>query len=331
MAASDDKALDLIPTPPRGEETPISWLREKANTIISKIWTTLHYLEGRNGKLTIRDEVGVKGGLAVGATFNATTAPTGGAIIEGKVGIGTLSPRSPLDISVSTATSEVETITLSRDLLAATVSPPINFGSSIGWRFRGITAKSQTLAGKILVAWDKAQTNNTTDQDAYMAFFVALDATSTEMLRITTAGPTTTVAYTLNGAFGEKETWGYTTELMTIAAAGNTDSTANLLPANSVIRAVVARVTVVIPTAVTFRLGDPTSTRRFSATDTSTAATSTVVGISHMAGSVATDALGPTQAAADKVRLTMNGGVPVNNSGRVRVTVFYSTFTAPTS
>lgn len=334
MAASDDKAVDLVPTPPRGDDTPISWLREKTNIVFSKIWTTLHHLEGRNGKTTLRDSVGIKGGLSVGGTYNTSTAPTNGAVFEGSVGIGTTSPRSTLDImstAIGTGKAGVELLTLSREMLGSTAAPPVDFGASIGWRLRGFTERSVTLAGRILCAWDKAQTNNTTDEDAYMAFFVALDATSTEMFRITTAGPSTTVAWTLNGAFGEKETWGYTTELMTIAAAGSTDSAANLLPANSVIRGVVARVTVVIPTAVTFRLGDAATTRRFSATDTSTAATSTVVGITHMAGSVTTDAAGPTQGAAAQVRLTMNGGVPANNSGRVRVTVFYSSFTAPTS
>lgn len=133
---------------------------------------------------------------------------------------------------------------------------------------------------------------------------------------------------TANGALWTR---GSATELMTIAAAGFTDSAANLLPVDSVIEAVVGRVTVTIPTATSFRVGDPTTTRRFSATDPSTAAPTTFRGIAHHAGSVITDAAGPTQLTAAPVRLTMNGGTPANNSGRVRVTVFYRTFVAPTS
>ena len=122
---------------------------------------------------------------------------------------------------------------------------------------------------------------------------------------------------------------GQISELITIAASATTDSTANLLPANSIIEAVVVRVTTVIPTATTFTVGDATTAARFLAA-TDVAATTTGIGTVHWNGVVSTTVAGPTQAAAAKIRITPNG-TPANNTGRLRVTVFYRQFVAPTS
>lgn len=121
----------------------------------------------------------------------------------------------------------------------------------------------------------------------------------------------------------------YATELVTIAAAASTDTTIDL-PADSIIMAVTARVTTVIPTATSFSIGDPTTAARFKS-GVSTAANTTAVGIDHWSGAVSTLAAGPSQASAAKVRLTMAGGTPAANTGRVRVTIFYRQFVAPTS
>jgi hypothetical protein len=119
---------------------------------------------------------------------------------------------------------------------------------------------------------------------------------------------------------------GSASEEITIAAAANTDSTANLLPANSIIEAVTARVTVVIPTAATFTIGDTTTAARF-ATGVAVAANTTAVGLTH---SDQTGAAGPKQTAAAKVRITPNLS-PAGATGKVRITVFYRTFVAPAS
>jgi hypothetical protein len=116
---------------------------------------------------------------------------------------------------------------------------------------------------------------------------------------------------------------------MTIAAAATSNSSADLLPANSIIEAVVVRVTTVIPTAATFKVGDATTDGRF-ATGVAVAADTTAVGLLHQQGSVATDAAGPAQTAAAKIRITPDIQ-PAANTGRVRVTVFYRTFVPPTS
>ena len=122
---------------------------------------------------------------------------------------------------------------------------------------------------------------------------------------------------------------GQASELLTIAAAASTDSSANLLPAGAIIESVVVRVTTVIPTAATFTVGDPTTAARF-ATGVAVAANTTAIGIDHWSGAIATLAAGPSQAAAAKVRITPNL-TPGAATGVVRITVFYRQFLAPQS
>jgi hypothetical protein len=134
-----------------------------------------------------------------------------------------------------------------------------------------------------------------------------------------------------NGAVWKR---GYATEEITIAATASTDSAADLLPADAIIEAVVVRVTVVIPTATSFKVGDASVAERFIGTTlgggVSTAAGSTGTGLNQWKGSIASDAGGPSQATAAKVRITPNA-TPGAATGKVRVTVFYRTFTVPTS
>lgn len=115
-------------------------------------------------------------------------------------------------------------------------------------------------------------------------------------------------------------------EEITLSTSGTTtDSSANLLPANSIIRAVVARVTVAITGATDWKLGDPTTSGRFTAANSTLALGTTDVGLVHIDQ---TGAAGPRQTSAAKVRIT-NTGTPTG--GKVRVTVFFDQFVAPTS
>lgn len=118
-----------------------------------------------------------------------------------------------------------------------------------------------------------------------------------------------------------------TEELLTIAAAANSNTVGLLLPANSLILAVLARVTVAIPTATTFQIGDATTAGRF-ATGVAVAVNTTAVGILHWSGAVTTLAAGPSQAAAAAIRVTPSA-TPGNANGRVRLQVVSMVFTAP--
>lgn len=132
---------------------------------------------------------------------------------------------------------------------------------------------------------------------------------------------------TSNGAISNIRT---VSESITLSTSGlTTDSTADLLPANSIILAVTARVTMAITTTTDWALGDAMTSNRFSAPNTTLAAGTTVVGVRHQQGSVTTDATGPVQTSAGKLRITCTGPNP--GAGAVRVTVTYLELTPPTS
>jgi hypothetical protein len=121
---------------------------------------------------------------------------------------------------------------------------------------------------------------------------------------------------------------GQISEEITLSTGGTTtDSAGNLLPANSVIEGVVARVTEEITTATDWKLGDASQAARFLAASSNLAAGDTEVGLAHRQPSVA-DASGPVQSAAAKLRITTTG---TPGAGKIRITVFYSQFVAPTS
>jgi hypothetical protein len=104
--------------------------------------------------------------------------------------------------------------------------------------------------------------------------------------------------------------------------ATTTDSTANLLPANSVILAVMGQVLTTITSSATgWSLCDATTAARFTANNTTLTAGTFDVGFLQWGGAVSTDAAGPTQASAAKLRITCAGGNP--GAGKIRATVFY--------
>lgn len=127
-----------------------------------------------------------------------------------------------------------------------------------------------------------------------------------------------TAGFAFGGANGNIGRLQYLTELTTVAAAATTDTTIQF-PAGSVGLGVTVRVTTVIPTATSFDVGIAGATNRYGAT-VNVAATTTNSGPSVNAYTSAT-----------AVRLTMNGGTPAANTGRVRVTLHYILLTPATS
>jgi hypothetical protein len=122
---------------------------------------------------------------------------------------------------------------------------------------------------------------------------------------------------------------GQLSEEITLNTGGTTtDSTANLLPANSIIEGVVARVTEAITVAANWDLGDATQGQRFLNNSTGLALGSTEVALLHRDPTVASADLGPVQSSAAKLRITTDANP---GAGKIRVTVFYSQFVAPTS
>lgn len=121
----------------------------------------------------------------------------------------------------------------------------------------------------------------------------------------------------------------------TTLATGTTTTTTgiNCLPANSIIDAVVARVTTTITGSCTgWELGDGTTAARFSSNNTGlTAGTTTsaaTIGTFNNTG-IASATTGIWQAAAHGIVITCATGNP--SAGAIRVIVYYHTWTAPTS
>lgn len=158
---------------------------------------------------------------------------------------------------------------------------------------------------------------------------VGISVNGTVILAATSASLTESVNAIRSTTNGALWTRGTLSEAITLdTGAAFTDSTANLLPANSIIEAVVARVTTTITTSANWKLGDATTTDRFTAANSTLTAGTTDVGLRHQQGSISTDATGPVQTAAAKLRITLNAAP---GAGAVRVTVFYRQFTPPTS
>lgn len=128
---------------------------------------------------------------------------------------------------------------------------------------------------------------------------------------------------------GAKITHGYVTENLTLSTGGATTDTTIDIPANSFLRGLVYRVTTTITTAANYHIGDPTTANRFVDTSTSLTAGNTGTGLRHLQGSITTDATGPIQGGSTaKIRVTCN---TTPGAGAIRLTLFYVTFTAPTS
>jgi hypothetical protein len=132
----------------------------------------------------------------------------------------------------------------------------------------------------------------------------------------------------LADAFGGSAKLQRIEESITLSTSGTTtDSTADMLPANALILGVTARITTTITTATDWKLGDGTTAARFTSANSTLTATTTDVGLNHWKGGVSTDATGPTQASAAKLRITTTG---TPGAGVIRVIVRALVFTAPT-
>lgn len=117
-------------------------------------------------------------------------------------------------------------------------------------------------------------------------------------------------------------------EQITLNTGGlTTDSSANLLHANSMIDAVVCRQTTAITTSTNWGISDPTTANRFAAAVS--IATTTLVGFDQNLPTAASRAASAIQDSAAKLRITVTASNP--GAGVVRCTVFGRTATVPAS
>jgi hypothetical protein len=108
-------------------------------------------------------------------------------------------------------------------------------------------------------------------------------------------------------------------ELVTLATgATTTDTSANLLPANSLLLGVTGTVNTTITSACTgWELGDSVTAARFTANDTTLTAGEKKVGSVQVTTAIASATAGMFQTSAAKVRITCAGGNP--GAGKIRV------------
>ena len=119
-------------------------------------------------------------------------------------------------------------------------------------------------------------------------------------------------------------------EAITLSTSGaTTDSTADLLPATSLIEGVACRVTTTITTATDWAIGDSsTAARLCAANSTMTAGTTCASNGTAWTTGIASATTGMKQTAAAKLRVTTTG---TPGAGAIRCTVFYLQTVAPTS
>lgn len=154
---------------------------------------------------------------------------------------------------------------------------------------------------------------------------IAMGTANVERLRIDGTG---NIKYSLPfGAYWQLTIQTAQVTLSTIGAT--TDSAANLLTGNGLIGPVLVRVTTAITGPTTsVDVGDSTTAARFGNIGTLTAGVSVNM-LNHWKGGVATDATGPVEFVARKVRFTANGGTPTG--GVVRIVTVCLDSIPPTS
>lgn len=116
-------------------------------------------------------------------------------------------------------------------------------------------------------------------------------------------------------------------ELTLSTSGGTTDTTANLLPAKSLIMCVMAYVTTTITTATDWKLGDASTADRFTAANSTLTAGTTDYSVTLWDHSKAAGYT-PWQVSAAKLRVTTTG---TPGAGKIRLVSMGFTFTAPTS
>ena len=272
-------------------------------------------------------------GLKVNDSTVSSSSTTGALIVTGGLGVGTASFFGANLTCAGTLTNNGALTQMGGTALASSVSfnmysaagqqRNVGYlsGANLRWQF-GTAGEAEGGSDSGTDFSVRAYTDAGSSIDSPLNIIRA----SGGKITLGTTSRTISTCKTTNGADWIR---GSASELLTLSTAGTTtDTTANLLPANAIIEAVVARVTTTITTATSWQLGDPTTAGRFTNANSTMTSGTTDIGLKHQQGSVATDAAGPVQTAAAKVRVTTVG---TPGAGAIRITVFYRQFVAPTS
>lgn len=268
------------------------------------------------------------GGGAGGSPYNPASVAISGGTINGTV-IGGTTPAAGAFTGLTTTAASLfnpgtaalpgvaigETDTGFSRQNAGTIT-----GSADGSAVWALSNLEERVGSGMAIGWSS---NASVDLAIADTKLTRLSAGAVALQGATTANTASLRRYGGNAGYVE---WGSVAELLVLSTGGlTTDTTANLLPADSIIEAVTARVTTTIATATTWAVGDPTTPTRFSAANATLVAGTTSVGTTQVDQ---TGAPGPRQVAAAKVRITTVG---IPSAGAIRLTSYYRTFVAPTS
>lgn len=197
-----------------------------------------------------------------------------------------------------------------------------------GFAFRGSSGTAISSNGVYAITSSSNQPDGTVDTGLSRAAAAGIAIGNGTAQDI--SGSITLTTVTQQSANAAQWIKGQSSELLTLSTVGlTTDTVGNLLPAGSIIEAVVCRVTTTITTTTNWAVGDATQSARFSSANATLVAGTTSIGLNQADPTVASANLGPVQVAAAKVRITCTGSNP--GAGIIRITVFYRQFVAPTS
>jgi hypothetical protein len=139
----------------------------------------------------------------------------------------------------------------------------------------------------------------------------------------------TSAAQLARNVNGSKLFFASVSQDVTLNTGGATTVTGNpsMLPANSIILAVNGTVTTAITgTCTGWEFGDGTTATRFTSNNTTLTAGSSAIGINQW-NQITTASAQPGQPAAGNITITCATGAP--STGKIRITTFYLTSTAP--
>ncbi len=276
------------------------------------------------------------GGVVLGGGAGTTPATNTGLTFSGSTLTVGLAGTSTGVLALSGTTSGASTITA--NTVAGTSTNPLVFSNAV-------SLPDGSTAGPALLINDAGFYRSTTTTwrweaggtDRLLYNTTSMQPVTTATIQLGATGALWTHVYSNNLDVGPNPNAGslmtyssavcVTSGGITVLSTGatTTDTALNCLPANSIIDAVVYRITTTITTAVSFTIGDGTTAARFCATQSVMTSGTTGICVAQTDG---TGATGPLQTSAAPVRVTTNANP---GAGQMRLFVYYHTWTAPTS
>jgi len=184
------------------------WVGNASNLAVETDPSTLFLM--RDGSVAMTGSLKMGGNKIYGnstaggdLTIDSTSDASKGSIIlqpvSGNVGVGATNPASarlqvyststlPMLVQQALSSGNNKQVAIFKRSRSDTTAPVADFGGSLDLQLEGFSDGSGIGAGSLVWAWDKDQTNDTTDRDAYFAIQTMQDNVLSERLRIVASG-----------------------------------------------------------------------------------------------------------------------------------------------